>query len=76
MSAALAARLAKLEAKHRRKTNEVRGVIGNTPEPYVVEIDDVLHLRFPESPTGETFATFALRQQRTLQAELVKLCLL
>jgi hypothetical protein len=75
MSRSLAARITKLEAKHRKDAAKVVGVIGGTPEPYVEEVDGVLHLRFPETPTGEPFEVVALRQQRALQDELAALSL-
>ena len=68
--ASLKNRVARLDAKHRMETGKVVGVIGGTPEPYVEEVDGVLHLRFPETPTGEPFEVVALRQQRALQDEL------
>ena len=73
MSRSLAARVARLEAKHRKDANRVVGVIGGLPETYVEEIDGVLYLRRPETPTGQPFVEYARNQQNALQAELLRL---
>ena len=70
MSRSLAARITRLEAKHRKDAAKVVGLIGGGVKPYVEEVDGILHLRFPETPTGEPFEVVALRQQRALQDEL------
>lgn len=73
MTRALATRLAKLEARHKAAVNKPKGVIGGLPETYVEEIDGVLYLRRPETPTGQPFADYARTQQNALQAELLRL---
>lgn len=73
MSRSLAARVAKLEAKHRKVSSRVVGVIGGLPEIYVEEIGGVLYRRRPETPTGQPFAEYARNQQSVLQAELLRL---
>lgn len=69
MTAALKARIARLEAKRCKDLNRVVGVIGG---PFngscVEEIDGVLFLRREEPPGG--FAEYARKQQSELQAEL------
>lgn len=72
MTRNLAARIERLEAAKRSPT-KVRGVIGGLPAPYVEEIDGVLYLRRPATPTGEPFADFALKQQSELLALLREL---
>lgn len=71
MTAALKARVARLEAKRHKDASRVVGVIGGLPETYVEEVDGVLYLRRPETPSGEAFAPWAARQQAELQRELI-----
>jgi len=66
MTRALAARIERLEAA-KQSPAKVRGIIGGLAEPYVEEIDGVLHLIRPETPTGEPFVVWGYRQQRELQ---------
>ncbi|WP_184568308.1 hypothetical protein [Sulfitobacter undariae] len=73
MSAALKARVLKLEARHKAAADKPTGVIGGLPETYVEEVDGVLYLRRPETPTGQTFVEYARKQQQELQAELLRL---
>ena len=73
MTRALAARIERLEARHRIDAAKVRGIIGGLAEPYVEEIDGVLHLIRPETPTGEPFVVWGYRQQRELQDLLASL---
>lgn len=74
MTRALAMRLAKLEARHKSATERPKGVIGGLPATYVKEVEGVLYLRWPETPTGEAFASYARKQQAELQADLLHLC--
>ena len=73
MSAALKARVLKLEARHKAAADKPTGVIGGLPETYVEEVDGVLYLRRPETPTGQPFVEYARKQQYELQAELLHL---
>lgn len=73
MTRGLSARLSKLEARHKSAADKPKGVIGGLPNTYVEQIDGVLHQRRPETPTGQTFAQFARKQQADLQAELVRI---
>lgn len=69
MTRNLAARIERLEAA-KQSPSKVRGIVGGLPETHVEEIDGVLHLRRPETPTGEAFAPWAERQQAELQEQL------
>ncbi len=71
--ASLKSRIERLEAKHKVDDEKVVGAIGGLPETYVEEIDGVLYLRRPATPTGEPFADFALKQQSELLALLREL---
>ena len=73
MTAALKARVARLEARHKAAADKPKGVIGGLPKTYVEEVDGVLYLRRPETPTGQPFAEYARNQQNALQAELLRL---
>lgn len=66
----LAARVAKLEAKHKTDATKVRGVIGGVAQ-LIVDVDKPGHLKFSTPPGG--FATFARNQQNALQTELLYL---
>jgi hypothetical protein len=71
--ASLKIRIERLEAKHKAAAGKPKGVIGGLRETYVEEIDGVLYLRRPETPTGEAFKVYAKNQQNALQAELLGL---
>ena len=72
MSRLLAARVAKLEARHKAASDKPKGVIGGRFNgSYIEEIDGVLYLRREEPPGG--FAEYARNQQNALQSELLRL---
>ncbi|MGO4908869.1 hypothetical protein ACEN2J_11130 [Pseudorhodobacter sp. W20_MBD10_FR17] len=73
MTRSIAARVARLEARHKAAVNKPKGVIGGLPETYVEEIEGVLYLRRPETPTGQPFAQYARNQQAELRNELLRL---
>lgn len=73
MSAAMKARVLKLEARHKAAADKPKGIIGGLPETYAEEVDGVLYLRRPATPTGQPFAEYARNQQNALQAELLRL---
>lgn len=73
MTRNLAARIERLEARHRINATKVKGIIGGLAEPYIEEINGVLHLIRPETPTGEPFVVWGYRQQRELQDLLASL---
>ncbi|SEQ90674.1 hypothetical protein SAMN04488092_11642 [Thalassovita taeanensis] len=62
-----------MEARHKAAADKPKGVIGGLPKTYIEDVDGVLYLRRPETPTGQPFAEYARKQQQELQAEL--LCL-
>jgi hypothetical protein len=65
--ASLKTRIERLQAKHKVNAEKVVGVIGGIAANKIETKDGVFHLRFAESPTGEPFAEYALKQQSELQ---------
>jgi hypothetical protein len=73
MSRLLTNRIAKLEAKHRKDTAKVVGIIGSRFGHMIVDPGKPGHLKWAEPPGG--FDAWALQQQRALQVELAALSL-
>lgn len=68
MTAALKARVLKLEAKHKAAAGKPKGTIGGEYGRLIVDPDKPGYLKFSEPPGG--FADYAKAQQNALQAEL------
>ncbi|EAQ26706.1 hypothetical protein [Roseovarius sp. 217] len=68
MTAALKARVLKLEAKHKAAAGKPKGTIGGAYGRLIVDPDKPGYLKFSEPPGG--FAEYARSQQNALQAEL------
>lgn len=71
MNRSIAARVARLEARHKSAADKPKGVIGCEYGHLIVDPDKPGHLKRSEPPGG--FAKFAATQQFELQADLKRL---
>jgi hypothetical protein len=71
MNRVLAARIAKLEARHNTAANKPKGVIGSKYGHLIVDPERQGHFKLSAPPEG--FAEYARNQQQQLLAELVEL---
>ncbi|KKN68594.1 hypothetical protein LCGC14_0449550 [marine sediment metagenome] len=68
MTAALKARVARLEARHKAANDKPKGIIGGEYGHLIPNPDKPGHLMFSQPPGG--FAEYARAQQNALQSEL------